>query len=130
MSNILNWNLAIAWLWVLGGVISGALLGLKFHEDQWQGGYGSLRRRMLRLGHISFFGMAYLNLQFWMTGSQLEFPKALEAAASMGFACGAVGMPLCCYLMAWRPGFRLLFAVPVLGLLLGTGITIHQLLNL
>jgi len=129
MKSILHLNLVIAWVWVLAGVVSGALLGLKFHEDRWQGGYASLRRRMMRLGHIAFFGMAYLNLQFWMTGSQLEFPALSARVASWGFALGALGMPLCCYLMAWRPSFRWSFAVPILGLLAGTGMTLKELMK-
>ncbi|HMF37455.1 MAG TPA: hypothetical protein VKF17_12475, partial [Isosphaeraceae bacterium] len=57
-------NLTVAWLAILLGLISGTLLGLFFHREDWLGGYGSWRRRMLRLGHISFFGTGLLNLSF------------------------------------------------------------------
>src|SRR4051812_205671 len=49
-------NIAAAWIGILCGVLGGAVVGLFFHRDEWLGGYGSWRRRLARLGHISFFG--------------------------------------------------------------------------
>ena len=40
---------------MLAGVLSGMAMGLFFHQDGWLGGYGSFRRRLLRLGHIAFY---------------------------------------------------------------------------
>ena len=53
-------NLLVAWLAILIGLVTGTVLGLFFHEENWMGGYGSWRRRMVRLGHISFFGTGSL----------------------------------------------------------------------
>lgn len=47
-------NLVGGWLGMLAGVLSGALVGLFFYRDDWMGGYDSWRRRLTRLGHISF----------------------------------------------------------------------------
>ena len=52
------------WSGFLGGVLSGAVMGLLFHREDWLGGYGSRERRMVRLGHISFFGIGLINLFF------------------------------------------------------------------
>ncbi len=57
-------NLTAAWLGILAGLLTGTAIGLFFHDETWMGGYGSWRRRMIRLGHISFFGTAFLNLAF------------------------------------------------------------------
>jgi hypothetical protein len=38
-------------------------------------------------------------------------------------------MPVCCALMAWRPGVQPLFAVPVLSLVLGGALTIWGLVQ-
>jgi hypothetical protein len=57
-------NLIAGWLGMLAGVLSGAVLGLFFHREDWMGGYGSYRRRLARLGHIAFFGLGFLNLIF------------------------------------------------------------------
>jgi hypothetical protein len=104
---------------MLGGVISGALIGLFFHKDGWMGGYGSFRRRMTRLGHISFFGLGFTNLLFAVTVGTIQISALYLKIASLGFILGAVTMPLCCFLTAWRPQFRHLFPIPVVCVLAG-----------
>jgi hypothetical protein len=119
-------NLFVGWISLLGGVLSGMGLGLFFHREGWLGGYGSFRRRLLRLGHIAFFGLGFLNLLFALSLARLPSEALSVTAASIGLAVGAVTMPLCCFLTAWRTPFRHLFALPatcvlvgVAGLLLG-----------
>jgi len=116
-------NEAFGWAWVLGGVLSGLALGLGFHRDEWLGGYGSFRRRMLRLGHISFLGLGFLNLLFASSAPRLALGAGPVAFASVSLIVGGVAMPACCALMAWRRGFYLLFGIPVVSLLLGVAIT-------
>jgi hypothetical protein len=109
-------NLLLAWLWIAMGILSGMLLGLGFHREQWLGGYASFRRRLYRLGHISFFGLALLNLGFFFTVRAVEIAAGLGAVGSWGFVIGALTMPFCCLVMAHRPSCYLLFAIPVLSL--------------
>lgn len=117
-------NLVLAWVWVALGFGSGLLLGVFFHRENWLGGYGSFRRRLYRLGHISFFGLGVLNLCFYFTARQLPAANPAAQVAGWGFVVGAVAMPLCCLFMAHAPRLRMLFAVPVLSLLLGGVITV------
>ena len=105
-------NLALAWIGILLGCLSGAAQGLFFHGQSWLGGYGSWRRRMLRLGHISFFGIAFLNLGFAVTVTLVGEADASVWAARLLIA-GAIGMPAICYLSAFREGFRHWFVLPV-----------------
>jgi hypothetical protein len=70
-----NLNLLAGWIGVLGGVVSGAIIGLFFHREDWVGGYGSLPRRLLRLGHISFFGIGFLNFALALTFAAVSFPR-------------------------------------------------------
>lgn len=114
-----NLHILIGWGAMALGAVSGALIGLFFHADGWAGGYGSFRRRMLRLGHISFFGLGFLNLLFGLTLKVIALPPSYIGIASFGFLVGAIAMPLCCFLTAWRKQFRHLFPVPVLGVLAG-----------
>jgi hypothetical protein len=109
-------NFQIAWLAILVGLITGAFIGLFFHRENWLGGYGSWRRRMIRLGHISFFGTGFLNLAFVLSVRQvgLEHPPPV---AAVGFALGVLTMPTVCFLSAWRASFRHLFFVPVASLI-------------
>ena len=53
-------NLLIGWVAIPGGLLAGAAIGLFFEKDDWAGGYGSWRRRMLRLTHISMVGTGLL----------------------------------------------------------------------
>jgi hypothetical protein len=90
-----------------------------FHQDGWMGGYGSFQRRMIRLGHISFFGLGILNVLFAFTAAHLNSVSWYIHIASYGFISGMVTMPLCCFLTAWRESFRRLFPVPVVCVLAG-----------
>ena len=119
-------NLMFAWVWMLGGFLTGMLLGLKFHDENWLGGYTSFKRRMHRLAHISFFGLGTVNLFFYLTtkGSALG---AMGHWASLAFVLGGVTMPLCCWLMASSKRFQSAFAVPVLSLISGAILTILEM---
>jgi hypothetical protein len=121
-----NVNLYAAWIGMLLGCVSGAAQGLFFHREQWLGGYGSWCRRMIRLGHISFFGIAFLNLAFAVTIFILDDSGLIWASRLL--IAGAIGMPLFCYLSAFREGFRHGFALPVLCLTAAIAIVVGRLL--
>jgi hypothetical protein len=113
-------NLFAGWIGLLCGVVSGAVIGLFFHREDWMGGYDSFRRRLTRLGHISFFGLGFVNLFFGLTVAALHL--ADSPALSLAGRCllvGAVTMPTCCFLSAWRKPFRHLFPIPVVSVLAG-----------
>jgi hypothetical protein len=120
---------SFGWVAILVGFVSGMLLGLGFQRDDFLGGYGSLRRRMLRLGHVALIALGILNLEFARTLPSLRLPPTWLAVASAAMIAGAVTMPLCCALMAWRRTFRPLFAVPVTSLLLGAGLVVAGLVR-
>lgn len=113
-------NLALAWIWILAGLVSGAVIGVFFHQENWLGGYAAWRRRMVRLGHISFLGTGLLNLVFALSAAALSIDP-VPPVASMAFLIGAVTMPLVCFLSAWRASFRQLFFIPVVSLILAVG---------
>lgn len=123
-----NANLAFAWLWVVAGFLTGMVIGLFFHKEDWLGGYGSHARRLLRLGHISFFGLAGINLMFYLTVRAAALEGPLVNCASLALIVGGIAMPLCCALMAWRPRFQFLFGVPVLSLIAGAALTLAVIL--
>ena len=112
-------NLIGGWLGMLAGVLSGAIVGLYFHQDEWMGGYGSYRRRLTRLGHISFFGLGFLNLIFAATAGQLALGHVYFVTASNALILGAITMPACCFLSAWRKTLRHLFPIPVVSVATG-----------
>jgi hypothetical protein len=108
-------NLWSAWVGVLAGMASGAVMGLAFHDERWLGGYGSWPRRMLRLGHISFFGIAFLNFAYAGTVA-IAGAGPYDRWVSPLLVAGAVLMPAICILAAWRKPMRHLFPLPVLSL--------------
>ncbi len=118
-------NLLAAWIGILLGFVSGMVLGLFFHREDWLGGYGSFKRRLYRLAHISLFGLGAMNLFFYLTARTLA-PGAALSLASSAFIIGAITMPVCCVLMAHFPNTRSLFAVPVLSLIGGGVLTIVE----
>lgn len=121
MMDFARFNLIAGWTCMVAGALSGAAIGLFFHREDWMGGYASLRRRMIRLGHIAFFGLGFLNVLFALSVTAVPLPPSYGRYASMGFAAGALTMPACCFLTAWRAGLRRLFPIPVAAVLLGLG---------
>jgi hypothetical protein len=120
-------NLHAAWIGILLGAVAGAAQGLFFHDEQWLGGYGSWPRRMIRLGHISFFGIAMINLAFFFTVRELGLRGELVWSSRL-LIVAAVTMPLLCYLSAFRKGFRHLFFVPTLSVIIGVALLLWRLL--
>ena len=108
-------NLTAAWIGFAFGAVSGAIPGLFFHRKDWLGGYTSWPRRLIRLAHISFFGIGFLNLGLALTVQTLEITSSV---ASVLMLVGAVFMPAICYASAYRPVFRHLFFIPAGSILL------------
>ena len=123
-------NLVLAWLWLLLGFVSGMVLGLFFRGENWLGGYASFKRRMYRLGHISFFGLGAVNLLFCLTVQNFSLAGQLVSVASWAFIVGAITMPVCCVVMAHFPKAHLIFAVPVVSLIAGGILTLMEVIKL
>ena len=112
-------HIFMGWIAILLGATSGAIMGLFFYREDWAGGYGAFRRRMLRLGHISFFGIGILNFLFALTLSIITIPDFYVRSASAGVLIAVITMPLNCFLTAWKKHFRHLFPIPVLAVITG-----------
>jgi hypothetical protein len=120
--------LVCSWIGLLFGVLSGALLGLFFHRDDFMGGYQSFRRRLARLGHISFFGLGFMNFFFVLTAALLHFTEVQARPAAIALLVGAAAMPAVCFLTAWQKPFRHLFFIPVGAVAAGILFTLGRLL--
>ena len=111
--------LVSGWIGMLGGALSGAIIGVFFHDEHWQGGYGAFPRRMIRLGHVSFFGLGILNVLAGLTLMNVAATREYAALTAGGFVLALITMPICCLLAAWRKPLRHLFPLPVLGVFAG-----------
>ena len=105
-------------------------MGLFFNREDWLGGYTSLKRRLIRLAHISFFGLGGVNLMYYFTARYALEPSALQTAASWGYVVGGITMPVVCLIMARWTRAKMLFAVPVISLLLSGALTICALIKI
>lgn len=119
-------NLILAWTWIVLGTVLGLTLGSFFQREEFLGGYGSFKRRLYRLAHVSLFGLGILNLLFFLTTRILPEPTSWLPVASWSFVVSALTMPACCILVAHWPRARLLFAIPVLSALLGSLLTLRE----
>jgi hypothetical protein len=117
-------NINAAWIGFALGCISGAIPGLFFHRKEWLGGYTSWPRRMIRLAHISFFGIGFLNLGLGLTSHVIGTEAS---AASTLMLVGAATMPTICYASAFRPVFRHLFFIPAGSVLLSIVLFIERM---
>jgi hypothetical protein len=118
-------NLVAGWIAILAGLLSGAGIGLFFHNENWLGGYGSWQRRMLRLGHISLIGTGLLNILFALSAAALHLDPPLRLG-SIAMLLGAVTMPTVCTASAFYKPARSLFFIPVLSLVAGTAEIVYR----
>ena len=109
-----QWNMWAGWTGMIFGLLSGAVIGLQFHRESFAGGYASFRRRMLRLGHIAFFGLSIINVIFALTLTSSGVIPSYPAVASGCLAAVVFLMPAVCFLTAWRSPWRHFFAIPVI----------------
>ncbi|GBU09918.1 hypothetical protein AwWohl_10560 [Gammaproteobacteria bacterium] len=114
-------NLMAGWLSFIAGAGSGALIGLQFHKKDWLGGYSSFARRLLRLGHIAFFGIGILNILFAQSVNNIN--NIWIDYASILFL-SAFSMSLVCFLTAWKKPFRHLFFIPAGSTMLAVILTV------
>jgi len=105
-------NFIAGWWLILGAFGTGAIIGLGFHREDFLGGYGSLRRRLTRLGHIALAALGGLNVLYGLCPVS-DRPGSAAGWTEGLFLAGAIAMPAVCFLSAWRPAFRHLFFVPV-----------------
>jgi len=106
--------LKVGWTGMLLGVLSGAVIGLLFHRKDWLGGYAASARRMVRLGHISFFGIGLINLFYGLSIKPMQIPNEAGMVGAQMLLGALVTMPICCFLTAWKPHARHLFPIPVI----------------
>jgi hypothetical protein len=121
-------NIYAAWIGFFFGCVAGAVTGLFFHSNDWMGGYSSWQRRMIRLGHIAFFGIGFLNLSFAFTVRSLMIENGLQTVSVL-LVIGAIAMPLVCYLSAWKIFFRHLFFIPAGTVTIAAGLFLWRVLS-
>ena len=111
-------NFTAGWWLILAAFVSGSIIGLGFHRDEFLGGYASFRRRLVRLGHIALAALGTLNVVYGLS-------PAPASIAGILLLAGAIAMPVVCFLSAWQKTFRYLFFIPVTLLVSAVLLIIH-----
>jgi hypothetical protein len=117
-------NIYAAWIGFAFGCVAGAVPGLFFQHPDWLGGYTSWPRRLIRLGHVSFFGIGFLNLGLGLTAGMIGLSAPVSSALML---VGAAAMPAVCYASAFKPAFRHLFFIPVGSVLISIILFIERM---
>ncbi|WP_432798933.1 hypothetical protein [Poriferisphaera sp. WC338] len=126
---LIDLNIIFGWVWMLAGIFVGGIVGMFFAKEDFMGGYNSWRRRLVRLGHIAFIGMAIVNIGFALCIKTYNIHGFAADIASIGFFIGGVGMPVICLLSAWKQKLRHAFAIPVAGVSIGSALTIWMIIK-
>lgn len=84
---------------------------------------------MIRLAHISFFGIGFINISFALTARVLGIDAGLQTISGL-LIVGAVAMPSVCYLSAWKQPFRNLFFIPAMSVTVGIALFVWRIISL
>lgn len=117
-----GFNRLVAWMGFCFGVASGALMGLWAFDGPlgvpgWIGDYGDTSRRLLRLGHIAFFGIGILNLLLVRELPLLNVGYRAKAVAARCMNAANVFLPFTLIAAAAHAPLKYLLPLPVLGAL-------------
>jgi energy-converting hydrogenase Eha subunit E len=105
-------NITFGWCWMIVGVVAGMLIGLRAESVHWAGGYDSLKRRALRLAHISAIALSLLNIVYGYSLGEAELTETWKVAGSSLMILGALLMPLVCLGTAFFNPVKYLFPIP------------------
>jgi len=113
-------NRAVAWGCLAAGVATGLVLGLWSFDGPVPvparlGDYGSVARRLVRLGHIAFLGLGLINLHLARELPALRLSARAAATASRALNLGNVLLPLVLFVAAFVPPVKYLLPLPALS---------------
>ena len=114
-----RWTYVLGWNGVLFCFLTGAVLGLVVKNDANLGGYDSIKRRYVRLGHIACGALGIINIMAAICAKSGFFFPNLSLAL---LAVGLIMMPISCFIHAftkqgyyffWLPSTSLITAVVI-----------------
>jgi hypothetical protein len=112
-------NTLFGWAWMCVGLILGLIMGMRAEGEQWLGGYASLTRRYLRLGHVAFIALSIINILYGQELASVALPNYIKNIASALMIFGAAGVPLTCISAAFLRKTRYFLPLPALAVLIG-----------
>jgi hypothetical protein len=115
-------NRVVGWTSFVLGAGSGLAIGLWSFDGPlpappWIGEYGDLPRRLVRLGHIAFFGLGFLNLHLARELPDLALGAAGKRLASWLMNFGNILLPPALFAAALVAPAKYLLPIPALSVL-------------
>ena len=117
-------NIIFGWAWMCVGLIFGLTMGMRAEGEQWLGGYASLTRRYLRLGHVAFIALSIINVLYGRELGSVDTPLYVRSIGSPLMIFGAAGVPLTCISAAFFRKAKYFLPLPALAVLVGIGILV------
>ena len=117
-------NIIFGWAWMCVGLILGLTMGMRAEGEQWLGGYASITRRYLRLGHVAFIALSIINILYGIELGTAGTPLYVRSIGSPLMIFGAAGVPLTCISAAFFRKAKYFLPLPALALLVGTGMLV------
>lgn len=110
-------NFGIGWASLAVGALMGMVLGLWSFDGplavpEWIGAYDTTPRRLLRLGHIAFFGLGILNILLAQHMPQFGLSTGQRRAASICMNFGNILLPVTLVLASILHPLKYLMAAP------------------
>lgn len=132
ISSLPDGNRLIGWASLALGAVSGLILGLWSFDGPvsiplWIGDYGDTSRRLLRLGHIAFFGLGILNILFAQEASRFKIYNRILRAASLCFNFGNAFLPPALIAAAIYQPLKYLMPFPAISILIALVLTVYLL---
>jgi len=116
-----------AWISFVLGVVTGLTLGLWSFDGpvptpEWLGEYGSVSRRMARLGHIAYFGLGFLTLMLAWELPKFVLDDRQKTIAAKMMIFGNMFLPLTLFAASIYHPLKYLMPIPALCVLVAMSI--------
>jgi len=113
----------VAWISFVLGIGTGLVLGLwsfdgPFTTPGWLGGYEDVSRRMVRLGHIAYFGLGFLTLLLALELNKLQLTKREQLLTTNAMIFGNMVLPLTLFAAGVYHPLKYLMPIPALAVFL------------
>ena len=113
-------NRVVGWASMVAGAGTGLLMGLWSFDGpvpvpDWIGDYEATARRLIRLGHIAFFGLGILNLLLARELPRLALTDRLARAAARSMNFGNIFLPVTLFAAAAYSPLKYLLPFPAVS---------------